>query len=242
LHNITAKTRLALGDLFSATKYYVPMSMLQGRNALVTLNLSTAEIVEQIRTGKADVGAMAGNRREFESLNPQLQVLTTSDPLPASLVALSPELTDLDRDRLRYALLDAPISVRGAATANFGPGDKPDYRPFNRRVAEGKAFSACLQKRSGQLNLSCPAADRIEVVEGWIEDVRPDGDRIRIQLSTADHRPLVLLVERSLLEQSAVFKVLDELKGRSVRVLALQKILARQPVTLETPHQLEIRP
>ncbi len=79
-------------------------------------------------------------------------------------------------------------------------------------------------------------------MEGWIEDVRPDGDRIRIQLSTADHRPLVLLVERSLLEQSAVFKVLDELKGRSVRVLALQKILARQPVILETPHQLEIRP
>ena len=242
LHDITAKTRLALGDLFSATKYYVPMSMLQGRNALVTLNLSTAEIVEQIRTGKADVGAMAGNRREFESLNPQLQVLTTSAPLPASLVALSPELTDLDRDRLRRALLDAPLSVRGAAAANFGPGDSPDYRPFARRVAEGKAFSACLQKRSGLLNLSCPEADRIEVVEGWIEDVWPDGERIRIQLSTADHRPLTLLVERSLLEQSAVFQVLDELKGRSVRVLALQKILASQPITLETPHQLEIRP
>jgi hypothetical protein len=79
-------------------------------------------------------------------------------------------------------------------------------------------------------------------VEGWIEDIRPEGERIRLQLSTADHRLVALLIEHSLLEQSAVFQVLNELKGRSLKVIALQQMFATQPVVLETPHQLEIRP
>ena len=242
LQDIKASTRIALGDFFSATKYYVPMSLLQGRSARVMVNFSTAEIAEQVRSGKADVGAMAGNPASFERTNPGLMVLTTSAPLPPSLVALSPDLADLDRDQLHRALLTAPLSVRGASTANFGPGQPPDYRRFARQVAEGKAFSACLHNRGGVLNLRCPNSDRIEVVEGWIEDIRPEGERIRLQLSTADHRLVALLIEHSLLEQSAVFQVLNELKGRSLKVIALQQMFATQPVVLETPHQLEIRP
>ena len=86
-----------------------------------------------------------------------------------------------------------------------------------------------------------PAADRIGVVEGWIDDLLPDGDRIRIQLSTADRRSMSVSIERSLLEQSAVFQVLNDLRGRFLKVVALQRLLSREPVVLETPHQLEIR-
>ena len=242
LDDITPTTRLALGDFFSATKYYVPMSLLRGRRALVTLNLSTAEIAEQVRSGSADVGAMAGDPRRFSQRNPGLRILASSAPLPQSIVGLSPELSDLDRDRLQRVLLSAPASVRGAAAANFGPGAAPDYRRFARQVAEGKAFSACLRERAPELALHCASSDRIGVVEGWIDEVRPDGDRVRIQLSTADHQGLAVWIERGLLEQSAVFRVLNDLRGRSLKVLARQQLLERQPVLLETPHQLEIRP
>ena len=49
-------------------------------------------------------------------------------------------------------------------------------------------------------------------------------------------------MERAVLEQSAVFQVLNDLRGRPLKVLALQHQLANQPVVIETPHQLEIRP
>ena len=242
LHDITAATRLALGDFFSATKYYAPMSMLRGRRARITLNFSTAEIADQVRSGKADVGAMAGNPDRFSILNPGLRILATSPSLPQSIVALSPDLPDLDRDRIQRALLAAPASARGAAAANFGPGAAPDYRRFARQVAEAKAFSACLRGLPLELTLQCPSSDRITVVEGWIDDVVAEGDRVRLKLSTADRQSLVVAIDRGLLDQSAVFQVLNDLRGRALKVIARQHLLANQPVLLETPHQLEIRP
>ncbi|MEB3350476.1 MAG: hypothetical protein VKO00_10705, partial [Cyanobacteriota bacterium] len=88
----------------------------------------------------------------------------------------------------------------------------------------------------------CPSSERISVVEGWIDAVRLDGDRVRIELSTADRQSLAVVMERAVLEQSAVFQVLNDLRGRPLKVLALQHQLANQPVVIETPHQLEIRP
>ncbi len=242
IEDIYPMTRIALGDFYSATKYYVPMSLLRGRSARITLNLSTAEIAAQVRSGKADVGAMAGNPKSFKLLNPSFEILVTSAPLPASVIALSPELADLDRNRLQQALIAAPDSARGESAANFGPGIAPDYRHFARQVAEGKAFSACLRSREGVFNLRCPSSDRIEVVEGWIDDIGPVGDRIRVSMTTADQRRLSLMIDRSLLEQSSVFQVLNELRGRGLRVLILQHLLKTQPIAIESPHQLEIRP
>lgn len=242
LQDINAATHLALGDFFSATKYYLPMSLLRGRSARITLNLSTVEIAEQVRSGSADVGAMAGNPLRFEKLNPGLKILASSPPLPQSIVALSPNLSDLDRDPLQRALLNAPPSVRGKSAANFGPGAAPDYRLFARQVAEGKAFSACLRNQASQIKLHCPASDRINLVEGWIDDIQADGDRVRIGLLTADRQSFDLLIQRALLDQIAVFSVLNDLRGRLLKVMALQHLWDNQPVVLETPHQLEIKP
>ena len=242
LQDINAATHLALGDFFSATKYYVPMSLLRGRSARITLNLSTAEIADQVRSGSADVGAMAGNPLRFEKLNPGLKILASSPPLPQSIVALSPSLSDLDRDPLQRALLNAPPSVRGKSAANFGPGAAPDYRLFARQVAEGKAFSACLTNRASEIKLHCPASDRVNLVEGWVNDIQADGDRVRIRLLSADRQSFDLLIQRALLDQIAVFSVLNDLRGRLLKVMALQHLWDNQPVVLETPHQLEISP
>jgi ABC-type phosphate/phosphonate transport system substrate-binding protein len=242
LKDITAATRLALGDFFSATKYYVPMSMLRGRSARITLNLSTAEIAEQVRSGSADVGAMAGHPLRFTRLNPGMRILASSPLLPQSIVALSPNLSDLDRDRLQRALLNAPDSVRGQSAADFGPGATPDYRLFARQVAEGKVFSACLRNQAPELKLHCPASDRINLVEGWISHVQADGDRVLILLQTADHYSFSLVIDRALLEQIAMFQVLNDLRGRFVRVLSLRPPLESQSLMIKTPHQLDIRP
>lgn len=242
LNDITLATRIALGDFYSATKYYMPMSLLQGRSARILVNLSTAEIAEQVRRGVADIGAMAGNPSAFVKRNPGFQILATSLPLPGSIVALSPQLSDLDRDRIRQALFSAPFSVRGPGAANYGTGSIADYRLFARRVAEGKVFSACLAYGEGLLQLRCPPHDEIAAVEGWIDDARPETDRIRLTIATPDHRVVSLLAERALLDQVAVFEVLHDLRGRAVRVHALRSSWQRQPLVVSTPHQLEIDP
>jgi hypothetical protein len=206
------------------------------------LNLSTAEIAEQVRSGSADVGAMAGHPLRFTRLNPGMRILASSPLLPQSIVALSPNLSDLDRDRLQRALLNAPDSVRGQSAADFGPGATPDYRLFARQVAEGKVFSACLRNQAPELKLHCPASDRINLVEGWISHVQADGDRVLILLQTADHYSFSLVIDRALLEQIAMFQVLNDLRGRFVRVLSLRPPLESQSLMIKTPHQLDIRP
>lgn len=241
IEDITSSTRVALGDFFSATKYYVPMSLLRGRSAEITLNLSTKEIADLVRNGKADVGVMAGNLKRFETMNPGLRVLASSDLLPQSLVALSPELSDLDRDRLREALFSVPAELRGVQTANYAPAKAPDYRLLNRQVAEGKAFSACLRKREGGLTLRCPQGSRVELIEGWIEDIRTEDSLIKLEVLTIDRRTMTFAVEKDLLDQSAIFQVLQDLKGRMVRVIVSGNSLNESPIVLETPHQLEIR-
>lgn len=95
--------------------------------------------------------------------------------------------------------------------------------------------------RAPDLKLHCPSTDRIRSAEGWIEDVKPDGDQIRIRFSTADRQAFTLQISRELLEQSAVFRVLNELQGRSLKVIARERLWERAPLVIQTPHQLEIR-
>ncbi len=110
---------------------------------------------------------MAGNSKSFKSLNPSFEILVARPPLPASLIALSPELADLDRNRLQQALI--------------------------------------------------------------------------VNMTTADRKRLSLIVDRSLFEQSSVFTTLSELHGRGPRALTLQHTLQPGTITIESPHQLEIR-
>ena len=65
---------------------------------------------------------------------------------------------------------------------------------------------------------------------------------MRIRLLSADRQSFDLLIQRALLEQITVFSVLNDLRGRLLKVMALQHLWDNQPVVLETPHQLEISP
>jgi hypothetical protein len=65
----------------------------------------------------------------------------------------------------------------------------------------------------GVFNLCCPGSDRIEVVKTWMDAMAPDGNRIYIGMTSADQRQLAFLIDRSLLERSAVFKFLRSFKA-----------------------------
>lgn len=243
LRDISPRTRIALGDFFSATKYYIPMSLLQGLTAKIVVNLSTEEIISQVRNRKADIGSIAGNKYSFGQHNPNFQIVASSPALPPSVVALSPSLDDIDRIQLQLALSQAPTSIRSKQNANYTiGGEEPDYRYFERQVAEGKTYSACLSDELDRSSLNCKSHESIETINGWIEDAYPNGSMVRISLITADKRVLLLVTERALLDQSVVFKTLSELRGREISVISRRSAIRNKAIEVDTPHQLNISP
>ena len=242
LSDLAAGSRIALGDYFSATKYYVPMSLLKGRTLRVIPNQSTAQILSLVRGGNADVGVMAGDPQRFRRLNPDLKVVGTSSLLPQSVVALSPSLTDRDRDVLHEVLPGLPAKVRSRETGNFAAGAKPDYRGLRRQVDEGRALSACLSKAGEQLTLFCPPSTRIITLEGWIDSVEPKQDQLRIRGKMIDGNPFQVVASRTLLAQVVSFQVLDELKGKRVQVRVPVQGQIPQAFTVVNPNQIEILP
>ena len=242
LTDLAASSRIALGDYFSATKYYVPMSLLKGRTLRVIPNQSTAQILSLVRGGTAEVGVMAGDPQRFSRLNPDLKVLGISPLLPQSVVALSPILADRDRDALHEVLLALPPKVRSRDNGNFGAGARPDYRKLRRQVDEGRALSACLSKTGEQLTLFCPPSTRIIALEGWIDSVEPQLDQLQLNGQMIDGHSFQLRAPRSLVAQVASFQVLEELKGRRLRARIPVQNQIMQSFSVFNPNQIEILP
>jgi ABC-type phosphate/phosphonate transport system substrate-binding protein len=242
LADLMFNSRIALGDYFSATKYYVPMSLLKGRTLRVIPNQSTAQILSLVRGGNADVGVIAGDPQHFSRLNPDLKVVGISSLLPQSIVAISPSLSDRDSDVLREALPALPVKVRSRDTGNFAAGAKPDYRRLRRQVDEGRALSACLSKAGEQLTLSCPPSRRIIALEGWIESVELQQEQLKIRGRMIDGHPFQMIASSNLLAQVVSFQLLDELRGKRIR--ARVPVQDRIPLTfsVHNPNQIEILP
>lgn len=74
------------------------------------------------------------------------------------------------------------------------------------RQLRGRPSAPTCATGMGVFNLCCPGSDRIEVVKTWMDAMAPDGNRIYIGMTSADQRQLAFLIDRSLLERSAVFK------------------------------------
>lgn len=239
LRDLDPRTRVALGDYYSATKFYVPLSMLRSRTLQLFTNLSTRDILDQVRTAQADVGVIASTPAEFNARNRDLQILASSEPLPTPVVALSPTLSDPDRDALHRALLALPAEVRRADQANFGPGPLPNFRGLQRRVAEARVLSACLDPDRQPVSLRCPGDRRVQFIDAWVEQVNLVGDRVRLKAEAVDGMPLTLDLDRPLLEQLVVFSQLQQLRGRRLRATLLLTADPAQPHRIRHPNQLE---
>lgn len=247
LSDLQPESTVALGDYYSATKYFVPMSLLKGRRVTLLPNLEVAEIFDLVREGKADVGVAA---RSFEQGQPAdefspgraeegFRVIARGLPLPASVVALSPRLDDGDRRVLGQLLMDLPVAVRRRDQANYGPGVIPDYGPMQRLVAEVRAISACLKLDGSVLSIACPPGLTIVAHDLWIDDVTMAGTNVLLKATSISRRPMALRIERSLLQQLVTVEALSELKGRHLQVL-LPATAGRGPHPILHPNQIEL--
>lgn len=247
LSDLKPDSTVALGDYYSATKYFVPMSLLKGRRVTLLPDLEVAEIFDLVRDGKADVGVAA---RSFEAGQPSdefnparaeegFRVIARGLPLPASVVALSPKLDDGDRRVLARLLMDLPAQLRTRDQANFGPGAIPDYGPMQRLVAEVRAFSACLKLDGSVLSIACPPGLTIVAHDLWIDDVSLAGTSVLLNATSISRRPMAIRIERSLLQQLVSVESPSQLKGRHLQVL-LPATAGPGPHPILHPNQIEL--
>lgn len=247
LSDLKPDSTVALGDYYSATKYFVPMSLLKGRRVTLLPDLQVAEIFDLVRDGKADVGVAARSFEEgqpSDEFNPTraeegFRVIGRGLPLPASVVALSPKLDDGDRRVLARLLMDLPAQVRTRDQANYGLGVIPDYGPMQRLVAEVRAFSACLTLDGSVLSIACPPGLTIVAHDLWIDDVSLAGTAVVLKATSISRRPMTIRIERSLLQQLVSVESPSELNGRHLQVL-LPATAGPGPHPILHPNQIEL--
>ena len=240
INDFNENTRLALGDYFSASKYYVPLSMLKGRKLLILENNSTAEIISLVRNGKTDIGVIAGGSKNFLSEHNDLEIVSTSIALPQSIVGVSPYVSENDREVLQKVLFSIPKNQRGLGKADYSSGVQPDYLRLRRAVEIAKTLSACMQKFSELTLLECPNGGEVVAIDGWIDDVLPFTGFVRLKVSTTSSKAVFIDVEKSNLASAASIDTLAELRSRRIRVIVFKKYNAQREVyRLRSPNQIE---
>lgn len=240
LGDIRPTTTVALGDPFSASKFYLPFTMLQGRSLTLMKGLNNREILDAVRSGSADVGVAAADPSYFNPDKQGFRVLARSQRLPTSIVATSPNLSDRDRAVLTQMLLSLPEELRSPEKANFAAGPEPDYRYLRRVIEQVRAWSACLEPSDAPITFRCPP-DQLWLTQGWVDAAAFRGSAVLLEVTTVDGRNVTLQIDRSLLDQLVAYRQVPDLVGRRVRVSLLRDGTTRnqQQFTVLNLNQLE---
>jgi len=242
LSGVNKSTRIALGDPFSASKYYVPISMLKGKTTTIIENNGTRDIISLVREGKADIGAIAGTPEDFRSRHRDLKIVATSTPLPQSIVAVAPYLNENDRQTIEHVLMSIPASSRKLGAADYGAGKQPDYSGLRRIVEFAKSLSACIQTTSQGSILSCAKDTEIRTYHGWIEDVTPVRNYAILLISAIEGKTIKAEVPKDILKQIAAYRTLNELESKYIRITLKSRLGSTVPISqkISSPNQIEI--
>ena len=120
--DINSTTTIALGNPESAPTFQMPIYALYGKSLRLGTGYRPRDVVEMVKTGKADIGAA---RYGAVKDDPALRIIYVSKAIPRAGVYLSPKLSITDNNRVKEALLNAPLEIQ--AKANYGSGKIPNY-------------------------------------------------------------------------------------------------------------------
>ncbi|WP_013324665.1 phosphate/phosphite/phosphonate ABC transporter substrate-binding protein [Gloeothece verrucosa] len=127
LADLAGKT-LALGQMGSATGYYLPIFNLYGLTlAKISFASTPKRVLELISNGEVNAGAMSlaeFNRYRPSFANTRFRVLfTDSHEVPSGAVLISPNLTPQQQEQIRAALADVSSAI--ASSSGYIPNAAP---------------------------------------------------------------------------------------------------------------------
>lgn len=226
LSDLKPTTRAALGDFNSASSFYMPAYELFGKTLQVDKGHRSREIIQMVKTGKADFGAAAYDTVKDD---PGLRVIHVSRQIPGSNVYLSPSLSKLDRQAITKALLDAPASIKDKA--NYGVGNEPDYAEFIKISRKAEEVLKCADFQRQPVNFFCSSStstqptsnttntpDVIGRINGWS---RKDSKTEQFNLSAQDNKAYFVVVERSILNQVSSASNPLALQNKEIKVMGV---------------------
>lgn len=151
--DLKPSTVIALGNFNSASSFYMPAYDLFGKTLAADMGHRGSEILEMVKTGKADVGAAAvGDTVKAD--DPSIRIIHLSRDLPGSGVYLSPNLSTSDRQTIAKALLSVPQEIQ--KKANYGAGKEADYSFFREIISKAESIQICSDFTKNSVNFFCP--------------------------------------------------------------------------------------
>ena len=236
-NQLSTQYTIALGDFFSASKFYMPVYDLYGASLQVIANLNSTDIYRVVQEGKADIGVGVAN----EQLPEGLKVIKTTRNLPSSGVYLSPQLSPQDARRLTQLILHAPESVK--QSANYDRGSPPNYEYFRGIVSRVREVSACSNFAKSPVPFTC-GNQVITTIEGTISNVEISGEFQHLSVEQPSGKICKVAIKNPILKMVLRYHSVFELKGQKFRFYVGfpqgQSCSAQFPKEIYQPNQIEI--
>lgn len=165
LNDLKPSTVIAMGEIGSASSFFMPAYDLYGKILTVKSDNRGQDIVEMVKTGKADIGA--GAYGDTVKNDPEIRIIQISCNIPSSGIYLSPTLVELDRQSITKALLNAPKVIQ--EKANYGQGEEPDYSNFLEIVRRVETVLSCSDFEKNLVKFFCSEAQNSQNVLDKVE-------------------------------------------------------------------------
>lgn len=179
LNDIKTTTKIALGDVSSASSFYMPAYDLFGKSMTVSTGHRSSKIRDLVASGMADMGAGVYSTVKDD---PQFRVIHVSREVPGSGVYISPKISGADQDAIRQIMLNASDELR--KEANYGEGQEPDYEVFRTISLRADEVLSCANFEQQPVQFFCNnqsslvSAQPVEGVTGAITGFTNQGNGI----------------------------------------------------------------
>ncbi len=235
--DIKTTTSIALADFNSASSFYMPSYDLFGKRLNVKMGHRSPEIVEMVKSGKADIGAAAYS--DVIKKEHSLRVIQLSRNIPGSGVYLSPSLSESDRKIISKALIDAPKEIK--QKANYVESPEIDYSIFSGIVSRVEKILSCSDFSKNPVDFYC--TDRKGIV-GQVNGMSQINQQTtRLSVKGKDGSLYYVLVSPQILNQIPGAGSAIALQNKNIKLLDTtpQKLDdGKLQITIAQPGKMEV--
>ena len=152
ISDLQPKTVIAMGEIASASSFFMPSYDLYGKILTVSRDHRGSDIIEMVKSGKADIGSVAFS--DSIRTDPEIRIIQTSRNIPGAGVYLSPNISEQDRQAISKVLLNSPKDIQ--KEANYGDGEEPDYSALVKIVERVEEVLSCSDFSKNPVIFYCP--------------------------------------------------------------------------------------
>ncbi|MEH2377835.1 MAG: PhnD/SsuA/transferrin family substrate-binding protein [Nostoc sp.] len=237
IEDIKSTTTIALGDLNSASSFYMPAYNLYGKSITVTAGHRSSKIRELVANKQADIGAVVYTTVKDD---PQFRLIQISREIPGTGVYLSPKLTPTIQKQIQNILENAPKRIK--KQANYDRGEEPDYKEFRTIALRADQVLSCANFSRNPVQFFCNATS--QGILGRVAGLTKQGNgMIRLRLERENHQTCQVFVSSQTLNKIMDASSPEIINRKQVNIIGVEPIELQDgtcELTIENPTQLVV--